>query len=51
MKMNLEKLLNKLIDFLSASEAKEIVKAAEEYWDVVKNYLKSKGSQLELFDF
>lgn len=39
------------IDFLSASEAKEIVKAAEEYWDVVKNYLKSKDSQLELFDF
>ncbi len=39
------------IDFLSASEAKEIVKAAEEYWGVVKNYLKSKDSQLELFDF
>lgn len=39
------------IDFISKSEAVGILKSAEEYWLVVKNYLKEKNKQLELFDF
>ena len=38
------------IDFISKSEALGILNTAKEYWAAVKNYLKSKNKQLELFD-
>lgn len=39
------------IDFISKNEAVGILESAEEYWRLVKNYLKEKNKQLELFDF
>jgi len=39
------------VDFLSKSEAEGILEAAQEYWNVVKKYLKGKNPQLELFNF
>ena len=35
---------------ISKNEAKNILLTAEEYWHKVKQYLKSKSRQLELFD-
>ncbi len=39
------------VDFISKSEAEGILESAKEYWSAVKNYLKNKNKQLELFDF
>lgn len=39
------------LDFISKSEADAIMHASEEYWRAVKNYLKQKDNQLQLFDF
>ena len=36
---------------LSKSEAEGILETAEEYWNVVKKYLKKQNKQLELFNF
>lgn len=36
---------------ISKSEAENILKSSEEYWPIVKKYLKSRSRQLELFDF
>jgi len=38
------------IDFLSKSEAEGILEVAENYWNGVKDYLKKKNNQLELFE-
>ncbi len=38
------------IDFLSKSEAEGILEVGENYWSRVKDYLKRKNSQLELFE-
>ena len=38
------------IDFLSKNEAEGILEVAENYWNKVKDYLKRKNSQLELFE-
>ncbi len=39
------------VDFISRSEAENILKTSREYWDTVKTYLSKESSQLELFDF
>jgi len=39
------------LNAISKSEAENILIAAEEYWSIVKKYLKSNSKQLELFDF
>jgi uncharacterized protein (UPF0332 family) len=36
---------------ISKSEAENILKSSEEYWQKVKQYLKGQSKQLELFDF
>ena len=39
------------ISFISESEAESVLSTAKEYWILVKNYLKEKDFQLDLFDF
>ena len=39
------------VDLLSKSEALAIITSAKEYWNAVREYLKEKDNQLELFEF
>ena len=39
------------VDFISKKEAVGIIESSREYWVVVKQYLKKRNKQLELFDF
>lgn len=38
------------VDFISKNEAIGIIDSAKEYWLAVRDYLKEKNNQLELFD-
>jgi uncharacterized protein (UPF0332 family) len=38
------------VDLLSKKEAEGILEASEDFWREVKNYLKNKNKQLDLFD-